>query len=771
MTPKTIFLLFAGIFLLLFAGHLATSGWNSLSQKQNLVALELQEFDKKTEKESNSCFTLLLESNLGRTTIADYEIRTGNKIVKHEKIDAGKSQTINECVPPTALSAGDNRIEIEIRNVTVFFHTIVAQTIESTQTELISEPRGTKVFIRVTDPAQKKFEPIKIFVNQKLDHKIFFSGSTFESEEKISLEEGENNVKVVYGGAEKNFSIKKEPEFKMNFLLGFVLIAVSLTVFFALVFPLRPILERISLSILSFFASIILIFFILDTTGFLSAFNFTVLFLLLIIFLTAIFGKNFSKSVNLQKNFSPQNFFKNVSPFALLFVLVIIFSSMFYHFLTPSYYSMFTSFYEREAELIAQNQTVPLTDPFSFLGTKTFGYVSAYFFLNAGISWLAGISTMQSFAAIALLSQTAFLCIALLFFRSLGLSDKNSLLGTILLLLGVFVFSDFLFNIRHVVANSFLLLSLVFLKRKAPLKSGLLLALATFVQPPVFLMHIALSLVVVEWKKEAKNFFKTIFTGAIGALVLFSPTLIRNGLPTQAHPETWGYLWSIPVYGFALDFLSIFIFTGVFILPLLFLKKIKIDGFAKKTILILALFMLVQLFVSYRINVVNSIVLAILIAHLFPKKLLEPRFTEYTMTVLFSVVFIAMAMLSTTFYPLHPTGYHAFEFIKQNTSTNANILNEPYLGHAFILVSQRKSSADLAVEYANEEMIDNSYRFLKEKDNSILEKYGIDFIVNRSIFLDEKPIGDNLYQEVIEFPEQDKIYANEIFFIHSVRKK
>ncbi|MDD5464578.1 MAG: hypothetical protein PHP62_05510, partial [Candidatus Moranbacteria bacterium] len=169
--------------------------------------------------------------------------------------------------------------------------------------------------------------------------------------------------------------------------------------------------------------------------------------------------------------------------------------------------------------------------------------------------------------------------------------------------------------------------------------------------------------------------------------------------------------------------------------------------------------------------VVNSIVLAMLVAYVFPARFLQERYTEYALAVLFGIMFFIMGIVSVSFYPLHPFGSHAFIYASQNTSTSANFLLEPYLGHPFILVAQRKASADLAVEYASEEMINDSYRYIKEQDNSVLSKYNIDFIVNRSVFLDEKPVGDNFYSRVIEFPEQDKIYANEIFFIHSVRKK
>jgi len=118
-----------------------------------------------------------------------------------------------------------------------------------------------------------------------------------------------------------------------------------------------------------------------------------------------------------------------------------------------------------------------------------------------------------------------------------------------------------------------------------------------------------------------------------------------------------------------------------------------------------------------------------------------------------------------------PAVSEGFVFVKDNSSTNSNVLNEPYLGHPLIYFAERKSSADLAVEYANAAMIDDSYKFLKEQDKSILKKYDIDYVVNRSMFLDEKPVGDNMYSRHIEFEFLDKIYSNYVLYVHWVDKK
>ena len=283
-------------------------------------------------------------------------------------------------------------------------------------------------------------------------------------------------------------------------------------------------------------------------------------------------------------------------------------------------------------------------------------------------------------------------------------------------------------------------------------------------------MFAALMAIAVTKKELIFGAIKALAIGAVIAGIFFLPTLLSAGMPSQAKSDVWGYMWSIPLYGFVLDYLSVLVLIGIFIVPFFLLKKIKTDFFSIRVFLFLLLFWFIQLFVSYRINIVATIALALLVGIIFPDDFFRQRISEYSITAFFALGFAFMFLVIMAFYPVVPVLSEPFAFIKNNSSTNSNVLNEPWLGHAFIFLSERKSSADLAVEYAPEQMIDDSYAFLKNRDLQILKKYGIDYVINCSIFLDEKPVGDNLYKELIEFTSLDKIYSNGLVFVHWVDK-
>ena len=168
---------------------------------------------------------------------------------------------------------------------------------------------------------------------------------------------------------------------------------------------------------------------------------------------------------------------------------------------------------------------------------------------------------------------------------------------------------------------------------------------------------------------------------------------------------------------------------------------------------------------------VATIAFGLLIAMLFPANFFRDKFSEYSVSAFFAVCFAMMFIIIMSFYPVFPHLSNSFEYVSNNTSTDADFLNEPYLGHPFIHMAERKSTSDLAVEYANEQMIDDSFRFIKEEDPEILKTYDIDYVINRSVFLDEKPVGSNFYKRPMEYDFLDKVYSNEFMFVHWVDKE
>jgi hypothetical protein len=743
--------------------------WGSLFSPDKVTSLALLEFDKAVEERGQSCFSLQVNSNFGKEMEQNFMLIANDSVVLRKQVDVSKNQLISECVSADYLGKEDNFVQIFLGSERVFFHVAKVAAMEESNPQVLLEYLQDEILgIRITGNNNAKYSPGSIFVNGKLDHAFYFSGETFEGKEKISLQQGSNSIKVVFRGAEKEIFAEKAFDFRMNPFLGIAIIAVLICVLAGLVFFGNNLFEKLVFSILSFFSIICLVVFTLNVLGLLSALNFSIAIAVIALALGFFFRKNLAKNKALEINWAEK--VKKVSPLLILLLCIILFSSIFFNLFTPTYFGVWTSFYERQSRTIMENQAIPAVDSYSFLGTKPFGYMSGYFFANPGISWLTGLGTQQSYAIIMLLAQLSFLGAGYLFFSSFGIG-KKAYLGMLAVLFGGFMFSDFSFNIRHVLSYAFLFISMYFLRNGKGLASGVALGFGTFFQTPIAIMYLFMLPVIVTDRKTLKEIAKAIAVGALIAAVFFAPTLVSSGLPSQAKYNVWGYFWSIPLYGFLLDYYPMLVLIGLFILPFLLLKKISLGKYNLRIILFLLLFLAVQLTISYRINIVATITFALLVSLLFPADFLKGRLGEYSIATFFAVAYTVMFVVILAFYPVIPAVSDSFVFVKDNSSANSNVLNEPYLGHPFIYFAERKSSADLAVEYANAAMIDDSYRFLKEQDKSILQKYNIDYVVNRSMFLDEKPVGDNLYSRHIEFEFLDKVYSNSLVYVHWVDKQ
>jgi len=753
-----------GIALVLGIAWQLSFYWGSLSADVGQKEVFFTSFDKETALGEENCFSFETRSSYIEKNLASYYAMANGKVFSKGKLDLSNDNTISECIAPELLALGDNFVEVHVRDNRIFYHANVVEALAVEKPAIALEYKGRGIAGLKVENAGKGYEPAYIYVNGKLDHLVYPTGKLFESDEKVSLQEGSNTIRVEFKGIAAEAAAEKEQGFAMHPALGVLLVAAMLAALFFMVFAEYPLLEKIAYSVLSFFAIVIAEFFVLEIMGVLSSFNFVVVFAATTIAIIIGFRKRLG-AAGIDKGRVLEKV-KNISPMLLLLLGLLVFSSFFFNFFTQSHYSVWTSFYERQSMAIAGTGEIPFTDEYSFLGTKPFGYMSGYFFVNPAVSWLLGVGTQQAFAAIMVVAQLGLVAAGLLLFRSFGFKGSRSYLALLAFMMSGFVFADFSFNIRHVISYAFLFLSVYLVRKEKPVSAALMLAFGTFVQTPVFLMFFAMLPIALTKRTQVKAALKTASIAALVALVFFAPTLLKYGIPTQAKHNVWGYMWSIPLYGFFLDYIALVVMIGVFILPFIALKRTKINRFSARVLAFLVLFVAIQLFVSYRINIVASFAFAMFVALLFPKQLLEKRVLEYCLGVLFAVTFALMFLITIAFYPAPMQMQSSFAFIKENTSTAANFLNEPYLGHTFIFLAQRKSSADLAVEYANAEMIENSFEFIKTGNQSILEKYEIDYVVNRSIFLDEKPVGSNLWHEMLEYEELDKIYANNLFFVH-----
>jgi hypothetical protein len=132
--------------------------------------------------------------------------------------------------------------------------------------------------------------------------------------------------------------------------------------------------------------------------------------------------------------------------------------------------------------------------------------------------------------------------------------------------------------------------------------------------------------------------------------------------------------------------------------------------------------------------------------------------------VLAAAICIALSMVSM--YTIQGIATAPMDYLKYNTSTGARILSDPLFGHSIAYFADRAVLADLHVEYADGEKLRDSYKFLEEKDYSVLEKYSIDFTLNQSDYINKQATSGELSKEPIEFRELDKVYANGFIYVH-----
>ncbi|MBT4870529.1 MAG: hypothetical protein HON47_03080, partial [Candidatus Diapherotrites archaeon] len=62
----------------------------------------------------------------------------------------------------------------------------------------------------------------------------------------------------------------------------------------------------------------------------------------------------------------------------------------------------------------------------------------------------------------------------------------------------------------------------------------------------------------------------------------------------------------------------------------------------------------------------------------------------------------------------------------------------------------------------------DSYNFLEDKNYAVLKKYDISWTVNQSYMINRKAFGNKLVNDPIEFEKLDKVFANNLIYIHWV---
>ncbi len=736
---KKAFLVALSFALLLVASSLIFPFWHSfpIVDWEN-VGIFLQSYPAQ-HTDGNLCFTIgfkIPKKSIGTKPM--YKIYVNNSLVKYGRFvltDASQTYCLTN-VPDKAI------VKYELDSIDVSFHTEKAKEKHNTKIKVL-DINSQGILFNVQNP--EKYRPLEIYSNGKLIQLIYPSSSgTFFEPLKI---EKTSHLSVFYNSQfikGKDIEVKEFPF--VNYFFGLLLF--TLVFFSYLLFFQGDFYERIAKAFGAILSYTIVSVFLLNLLNLLSFFSFSLIFSLqLLLFLKR------------KKDISFPKF--TLSEIFVLALFIVI--PLFFHLFTYTHITYWNGFYERQAETLAQNFHLQSFDPLSYLG-RAMTYIPGYFFFNASFSWLFG----SSFPYLLLFANLFFFFSFVFLGKQINLKEK-SIFFPLLVATSLFILTGLSLSPRHALSLSLFALALAVLlqnKKHSPFISGILLSIASYIQIPMLLFFPIFFLLMFATKKNVKNLFLSTATALfIFLFIFFLPQFLSFGMPYEVKAKDWGYLikhtpeyllGDIPaLLGF------FFIFFGYDYLK----KRKKLSRYSGRLALATALGILIQFFISYRWNIMTAISLSAFIIYEFPSRILKDNQAKILVLIILALVF-APLLSTMAYYAMSGLAKQPIETIGILSSAKDNILSDPLFAHSIAYLSQRKTLADLYVEYADENKLSDAYSFLRNKDYSILQKYKIAYILNQRNIIHSKAIGSKVLDKDICFPELDKIYDNGFIYIH-----
>ncbi|MBN1160050.1 MAG: hypothetical protein JXA43_02305 [Candidatus Diapherotrites archaeon] len=422
----------------------------------------------------------------------------------------------------------------------------------------------------------------------------------------------------------------------------------------------------------------------------------------------------------------------------------------------PSHYNLWNVFYERYSEQMIGSGTIPMEDPFSYLG-RGYTFVEGYFLFSAASAWITGYSGTMVFGLVQAMLNGFFIISVLNFGRSLGFKLKEQLLVLLFLLASVFIFVTFAMSPKHILALALLLTATAYMiERDKFVISGGLAAMAAYSQALMGVMYPILYLLFVK-KTDWPKFLKSIAIMLLVFAIIYLPIYAHSGLPYEVNESTWGYLIKADVSQAITD-------LGGLVAVLLIIgaaatigkwKKIKFRQ--KKIILFTLLFVFAEIFITYRANIFLSLTLAVGFIYAFKDNFKDKWL--YIVILLIALFSIYLNFQVLQWSTLDEALISSGTFINLNSNENARILSDPLYGHAVTYFAQRPALSDLYVEYASEEKLNDTYDFIINENLAVLQKYKIDYVmINRNSIINEARNVIN-YPKPKEFTTLDKIIS------------
>jgi len=754
-----------GFLLLLLCASFFLSGyWHAFSINSiPIISFSLESFDTKAYSGGEACFTAAVTPSFLRIESTQHlSAEVNGKGAAADIISFYKEPVKKKyCFSSGLLKEGDNTVFVFLGNQKLFYHATLeggAQPEESYGLRLLDINAGAVGF-RFDSAGMRSYEPIGIFVNGKLDHYVYPKEGGMVFSERFSAPPGKNIVEVRF--REKSVSAETDVPGKnaVPVPLGFLLVVFCIACLALTVFANQGFFGKFALSMAFFLAIVTVAGFALNALKLLSLYS----FLFVVVAASAAIGFAFRKNCRLSfGKFSPLG----LHPLFYVVILVALGVPLLFHVFSFSQFSYWNVFYERHAETLAESFSQPLFDQYSYFG-RGVSFIPGYFFLDAGLGWISGLSGTALFAMLMLFGNILLLLSVFCLGDSIGLSKPKSALLFILLCLENFIGGAIVISPRHAISFSLFLAGMaVLIKKGNPIVAGALIGIAAFVQAPMlaaFPVLYAIAAKKPDWKRLAKTLA---VAGALFGL-FYIPNAINFGIFSQAESQNWGYLIDYNFYSLFLDIGPLVVFFLLISLPDLLRRKARLDGYAAKLLAAAIAGLLFQVYISYRWNIFNAVNIGILLAYLIPDRALHEAGSSRYIAV---IMLLAVAAIGGSANTLSISTYSstAYDFISRNTGSSARLLPDPLFGHDIAYFCKRQVLADLAVEYADEKKLDAAYEFLVNKDSKVLAEYGIDYTINQADMINRKAFGNSTSESEIEYPALNKVFTNGFLFVHSV---
>ncbi|MEM4598876.1 MAG: hypothetical protein QW400_04285, partial [Candidatus Diapherotrites archaeon] len=732
----------------------------------------LYSFDKKAEKVACS-EVLLMPENTG---MVNKELRfyVDSKEVVRKKILLEENKVKKEtfCADLTGLSEGKHFAEISLDDKRLFysFEKQIGSEKQFTHTLKIISVEENSINFEVKNFPESVYAPVEIFVNGNFEKAVYPSKNEEKFSEKINLQEGKNEIKVSALGV--NATVQYEKEKSTNLLLfGFILIIAGLFVFANFVFAKEELYSKFALS---FFATSSLLIALGTLLGMFRVFNLPVLvgsYIFAIAIAAFLFRKNFTLKRECLK---PKEFLKSISIEAIVLTGFFLYVCLFYQWFTPSHTTNFNVFYERGTTQVIENAGLPRNDEKSYLG-RPFTFVPGYFYLEGAFSIFTGLQDTGLFALTSAFAAIFFVFSSIAFAKSLGIK-KASVMMPVLFSMNTLIFTFITLTPRHIIAFAFLLISLMLFAEKKWLLGSTAIFFGMMLQIPLALFYLFSAPFVglflskdIKLKGLALMILKPFVLAFSLFCILYAMLFLNAGFPYQIMSQDWGYLISFgPAILLVEPGILLFLFILLLMLEGIWLMRKETKLTREKKILLAACLasMTIQSAVTQRFNLVSALFTAVFVAYFleYYKSKFTELFTAMVALLLMAGLYIALILVHGFTTSLQAQA--GVNYLAQYSSDSENVLSDPLYGHVIEMQAGKKVLADLMVEYADEKKLTEAYRFLKDKDSRILNKYGINLVFSERFLINEKVIGNETLLEELEFKGLTKVFINEKVAIH-----